>query len=210
MLKEKKHKQGDILESINKATGPIVSVLQKEPGIKDVDSFEKRIEKLRAKGKFFNKIYSTSGVLVVIFFAVVCAALGYYFYYADDQASSLDFVKVFKEKYQCRMDMRVCTDGSIVNRIPPECDFADCPGVLGLSKLPKIEPTDKLDFRCDTDIDCSKYISTNSCQMFCANQNQNNENIISKLKKTCDASLWDPSAGLNCKCINNKCSFNYK
>lgn len=206
MFKKKKHEKDDILNVINNRKGPAISALQKEPGIKDEHEFERRIEKLRIKGKLFNKIYSATGALAIILFAVVCAVVIYFFYYNESEVNSLDFVTIFKEKYQCRMDMRVCLDGSIINRIPPECDFPECPRVadkkINLSKV-----QDSLDFNCVLNRDCSKHVSSNTCQLFCANQNINNEKVISGFKKTCDSALWDPPLNLSCGCVNNKCSF---
>lgn len=209
MHKKDKHKSDSILKSIDQSSGPAISVLQKKRDIHYENEFEKRIEKLRAKGKFFNKIYSTTGAFLVIFFTIVCAVVIYFFYYNENEVNSLDFVSVFNEKYQCRMDMRVCADGSIVNRVPPECDFSNCPSVVE-DKINLLKTKNKLNLSCVSNDDCSKHISVNTCQLFCANQNIENENIIVQFKKTCDADLWDPPMDLNCSCINNNCTFTKK
>jgi len=206
MSEVKKHKKrDDILESINKHNGPTISVLQKEKDTTKDHEFEQRIEKLIAKGKFFGKIYSNMGGILVVFFAIVCAVAFYYFYHSGENTNSLDFVKLFEEKYQCRMDMRVCSDGSIVNRVPPECDFAVCSGFN--KNISQRKLTDRINNNCTSDTDCSKYISENTCQVFCASEGSDNENIIYSLQKTCDSTLWDPFMDMNCKCINNKCKF---
>ncbi|MDD3170346.1 MAG: hypothetical protein PHW71_01000 [Candidatus Pacebacteria bacterium] len=33
-----------------------------------------------------------------------------------------------EEPVACTMDAKLCSDGSYVGRVPPECDFASCPG----------------------------------------------------------------------------------
>jgi hypothetical protein len=40
----------------------------------------------------------------------------------------VDFVnKSEEEPVACTTDVKLCSDGSYVSRIPPECDFAPCP-----------------------------------------------------------------------------------
>lgn len=33
------------------------------------------------------------------------------------------------EPVACTMDARICPDGSAVGRMPPDCEFAPCPGM---------------------------------------------------------------------------------
>lgn len=35
-----------------------------------------------------------------------------------------------EESVFCTMDAKMCPDGSYVGRIPPECNFAPCPGEI--------------------------------------------------------------------------------
>ena len=35
--------------------------------------------------------------------------------------------KDVSEAVVCTMDVKICPDGSAVSRIPPDCDFSECP-----------------------------------------------------------------------------------
>jgi hypothetical protein len=50
----------------------------------------------------------------------------------------------------------------------------------------------ELQASCQTDADCKEYISHNTCELFCANNSEVNNTIISGLKISCDSTLWDP------------------
>jgi len=39
----------------------------------------------------------------------------------------LDFIKKSEKPVACTMDAKLCSDGSYVGRVPPDCDFASCP-----------------------------------------------------------------------------------
>ena len=34
----------------------------------------------------------------------------------------------YEEPVACTMDAKICPDGSAVGRMPPDCEFAPCPG----------------------------------------------------------------------------------
>lgn len=72
----------------------------------------------------------------------------------------------------------------------------------------KVEADDfsiQLETFCKTDEDCMQYISYNNCEVYCANKNEINQKILSKLEKTCDAALWF-AGRMNCGCVENRCS----
>ncbi len=60
---------------------------------------------------------------------------------------------------------------------------------------------------CQTNADCKKYISYNNCDVYCANNEEINNEVLSRFKVTCDSTLWDPPFSRNCNCINNNCQF---
>ncbi len=61
-------------------------------------------------------------ILIVLILAT--AALGGYFYFQKSQASPTTPTSPI---HACSPDSKVCSDGSHVGRIPPNCDFAPCP-----------------------------------------------------------------------------------
>ena len=65
----------------------------------------------------------------------------------------------------------------------------------------------KFNTACQTSGDCKEYISHNTCKLFCANNEEINNEIILSLKITCDSALWDPPFGRDCNCIDNICQF---
>ncbi|MCA9496203.1 MAG: hypothetical protein KC589_04635 [Nanoarchaeota archaeon] len=65
-----------------------------------------------------------------------------------------------------------------------------------------------LDLKCQTNLDCNKEISYNTCRIYCVNNNKENLDTILNLKKTCDFTLWDPLDVDECICIENQCQFN--
>ena len=62
-----------------------------------------------------------------------------------------------------------------------------------------------LQLDCQNDSECRYLISHNTCQLFCVNNIQENDSVVSELKVTCDSTLWDPPLALKCGCIENKC-----
>lgn len=83
--------------------------------------------------------------------------------------------------------------------------------VYQLIQLPKSinENSKEINFQsdCIMDADCEEYISHNNCNLYCANNENKNNVIISRFKMTCDSTLWDPPFGRDCKCVNNECQF---
>ena len=75
---------------------------------------------------------------------------------------------------------------------------------LGNSLPDKVIST-TLTVSCKDNSDCKKYISRNNCELYCANTNTANENVLSMIPKECDPTLWDPPLELNCGCIQEVC-----
>ena len=51
-------------------------------------------------------------------------------------ASKIAVRKVEKEPVYCTQDLKQCPDGSYIGRIPPNCEFAACPGeIIGRSGI---------------------------------------------------------------------------
>lgn len=65
----------------------------------------------------------------------------------------------------------------------------------------------ELQTSCLTKADCKEYVAYNTCELFCANNEEANNEVISKLKVTCDSTLWDRPIGGNCSCVKNTCQF---
>jgi len=67
------------------------------------------------------KQHGFAPILIVIILAA--AALGGYFWfsYSNNQTKTAPTIKA------CTMDAKLCSDGSSVGRIPPNCNFAPCP-----------------------------------------------------------------------------------
>jgi len=59
-------------------------------------------------------------VLIILISVAAIAMSGYaaYYYFTSD------------EPIACKMDAKVCPDGSSVGRISPDCEFAECPEVI--------------------------------------------------------------------------------
>ena len=94
----------------------------------------------------------------------------------------------------CTKEAKICSDGSTVGRIPPNCDFAPCPGMTNQSNIPDEKYCEK-----DTDCACGvrNFLETKEC--FFGN------------KKYVDTSQQCPDfcTGITgdrlIKCINNEC-----
>ncbi len=64
------------------------------------------------------------GFVPILIVLVLAAALGGYFYFQKSQSSPTTPTPPI---HACSPDSKVCSDGSHVGRIPPNCDFAPCP-----------------------------------------------------------------------------------
>lgn len=71
----------------------------------------------------------------------------------------------------------------------------------------KIKLEKEFQTSCQTDADCKKYISHNNCELYCANNEEINNEVLSGFKVTCDSTLWDPPLERDCRCINSNCQF---
>ena len=60
---------------------------------------------------------------------------------------------------------------------------------------------------CQSDAYCKEYISHNNCKLYCANNEEINNEVLSGFKVTCDSTLWDPAHERDCRCINSNCQF---
>ncbi len=99
-------------------------------------NFEKRMENLNSNGKKQGKrkkIYSIIGIILILIFTGSAVAGSYYFW--DDvvnfftQEKEPNLVNNNNNNIDCAMDVRECPDGSFVSRIPPDCEFEECPAV---------------------------------------------------------------------------------
>lgn len=62
----------------------------------------------------------TNKTLIIVL--IIILALGAIFFWKADQANAPE------EGVACTMDAMECPDGSFVGRVPPQCNFAPCPG----------------------------------------------------------------------------------
>lgn len=67
-----------------------------------------------------NQINKPLLIATGIVFLLVSAWAVYRFYYFPKNIEN-------PEPTACTMDAKICPDGSAVGRIPPSCEFADCP-----------------------------------------------------------------------------------
>ena len=86
----------------------------------DSENLEERMEKLNNNGKKSGKIIG-----IIILLICLCGIIVGGYYFRDDIANLLN-LKEETEKIDCMMDMKECPDGSFVNRIQPNCEFAEC------------------------------------------------------------------------------------
>lgn len=64
-------------------------------------------------------------IVVAIFASLILSGVAYYFFVFNK-------AKTVEEKpIACAMDVKKCSDGSFVGRIPPDCEFAPCPEASG-------------------------------------------------------------------------------
>lgn len=71
-----------------------------------------------------------------------------------------DSVGTPEEGVACTMDAKVCPDGSAVGRIPPDCEFAPCPGTSGDKEwISTTDPEEGIAYEYPADLG-AEYIST--------------------------------------------------
>lgn len=63
---------------------------------------------------------------------------------------------------------------------------------------------DRLKLSCETDNDCRSYISSNTCDVLCANTQDLNAVYVANFKPSCDPTVWDPGF-IECECVDNIC-----
>lgn len=59
---------------------------------------------------------SSKIILLIVFSLIICGVVWKFFILPENEGIA------------CTMDAKFCSDGSYVSRIPPNCDFAPCPG----------------------------------------------------------------------------------
>jgi len=64
------------------------------------------------------------GFAPILIVTILAAVLGGYFYFQKSQTSPTTPTSPI---HACSPDSKMCSDGSHVSRIPPNCDFAPCP-----------------------------------------------------------------------------------
>ena len=92
------------------------------------EDVSQKIERLREKGVkqgSRKKLYSIIGIAVILFFVGGVVAGSYF--YRDDIINFLSSKD--EDGVACPTDAKICPDGSSVGRIPPDCEFAECPAV---------------------------------------------------------------------------------
>jgi hypothetical protein len=63
---------------------------------------------------------------------------------------------------------------------------------------------DRVKLSCETDSDCRMYISTNTCEVLCANTKDINAVYVANFRPSCDPTVWDPGF-IECGCIDSTC-----
>ena len=120
-------KQQNNQQQENKPAHPVYDAPQQPVASKE--NVGQRIEKLREKGVkqgSRKKLYSIIGIAVILFF--VGGAVGVGYFYWDDITNFLSSKD--EGPVACAMDAKICPDGSSVGRVPPDCEFAECPCVV--------------------------------------------------------------------------------
>ena len=119
-------KQQNNKQSENKSVQPVQDAPQQPVAPKE--DVSQKIERLREKGVkqgSRKKLYSIIGIAVILFFVGGVVAGSYF--YRDD---IINFLSSKDEGLvACAMDAKICPDGSSVGRVPPDCEFAECPVV---------------------------------------------------------------------------------
>ena len=96
----------------------------------DSKNLEERIEGLNQNGNKFGKKKKSYSMIIAILILVFVGgvAVGSY-YFRNDIVNFLN-PKEETKKVDCAMDTKECLDGSFVNRISPDCEFAECPEII--------------------------------------------------------------------------------
>ena len=71
-------------------------------------------------------------------------------------------------------------------------------------KIVEENQKEELIISCETDSDCESYFSYNTCEIFCANKDEENQRILNGFNKTCDPTLWFATRP-ECECVDNEC-----
>ena len=102
------------------------------------EKFEERMEKLNGNGKKSGKrkkIYPIIGIVFLLIFLGGATTGSYYFwddianFFSSENKSNLVNNDDVVDDVDCATDVKECSDGSFVSRIPPICEFAECPAV---------------------------------------------------------------------------------
>ncbi len=119
----------------NKPAQPVQDALQQPVAPKE--DVSQKIERLREKGVKQGgrkKLYSIIGIALILLFVGGVAGAGYFYW--DEITNFLSSKD--EEVVACPMDAKVCPDGSSVGRVPPDCEFAECPVVAEKSTDGKV------------------------------------------------------------------------
>jgi len=126
----KKDLEGSAKEDGEKMVAPDLFHADKE--------FNDRIENLINKGRKRRPI-SIFG-LTFILAIIAGASLIFYSIWSDIEDSPLPSVSIDSERSVCRGDVKICPDDSVVSRIPPDCQFAECSSQGQISESSGVNP----------------------------------------------------------------------
>ncbi len=104
-------------------------------------------------------------IIVIVLILIIISAL---IYFNKPQAVA------------CTEDARICPDGTAVVRIPPDCEFEECPATV----------------KCESDNDCIVFGKDGDCNCGCYNLNA--------LPKDSGGACFC-AAPTSCKCIDGNC-----
>ena len=65
----------------------------------------------------------------------------------------------------------------------------------------------ELNLACEQDIDCIAYTVTNRCEIYCAKEDESNQQVVKELEysiPSCSVAHWNPPS-VKCGCINKIC-----
>ena len=103
------------------------------------ENLEERIEELNQSG---NKSGKRKKIYLMIGIILLSGIVAGSYYFWDDLVNFLN-PKGETGKIDCMMDTKECPDGSFVNRIQPNCEFAECPPVIdGENTIDKVDTSD--------------------------------------------------------------------
>jgi hypothetical protein len=106
-----------------------------------IDNFSQRLNKLEQIGEKRGKrkkIYTFIGFVVLLIFVGGAVGATYYFWdditnvvgsFLGEKEEELAQETTAPEVKKCETDQKVCPDGSKVGRVPPNCEFQNCPEV---------------------------------------------------------------------------------